>query len=103
MESGPGQQATEPPAPPGLILKANSIDGGGAQTATIVIQGDVQSIRVGTANGLIVDDEGNLNLVKANRISNSTIAGQPLAISNSRAGQPRPPTRPIVTLADQTT
>ncbi|MGP0066520.1 MAG: hypothetical protein ACLQGP_23395 [Isosphaeraceae bacterium] len=75
----PGQPATEPPAPPGLVLKANSIDGGGAQTATIDIQGNVQSIRVGMANGLVIDDAGNLNLVKSNQMDNATIIGRPLS------------------------
>jgi hypothetical protein len=75
----PGQPATEPPAPPGLVLRANSIDGGAAGTATIDIQGDVQSIRVGTANDMIVNDVGNLNLVKGSQINNSTIYGRPLS------------------------
>ena len=48
-------------------------------TALIDIQGDVQSIRGGTANGLVLNDTGNLALVKLNRISNSTVVGLPIS------------------------
>ena len=37
-------------------------------SALIDIQGDVQSIRGGTANGLVLNDTGNLALVKLNQI-----------------------------------
>jgi hypothetical protein len=47
-------------------------------SALIDIQGDVQSIRGGSATGMILNDSGNLNLVKFTSMSDSTIVGQPL-------------------------
>jgi hypothetical protein len=48
-------------------------------SALIDIQGTVQSIRGGTATGMVLNDTGNLNLVKFQSISNSTIVGQPVS------------------------
>ncbi len=48
-------------------------------SALIDIQGDVQSIRGGSANGLVLNDTGNLALVKLNRISNSEVVGLPIS------------------------
>ncbi len=48
-------------------------------SALIDIQGDVQSIRGGTANGLVLNDTGNLALVKLNQISNSEVVGLPIS------------------------
>ena len=48
-----------------------------AGSALIDIQGDVQSIRGTSATGMVLNDTGNLNLLKFQRLSNSTIVGQP--------------------------
>jgi hypothetical protein len=48
-------------------------------SALIDIQGDVQSIRGGSANGLVLNDTGNLSLVKLQSIANSTVVGQPIS------------------------
>ena len=50
-----------------------------AGSALVDIQGDVQSIRSGTANGLVLNDTGNLALVKLNRITNSEVVGLPIS------------------------
>ena len=50
-----------------------------AGSALVDIQGDVQSIRGGTANGLVLNDTGNLALIKLNRISNSEVVGLPIS------------------------
>ncbi|MFI5460798.1 MAG: hypothetical protein ACHRXM_35755 [Isosphaerales bacterium] len=47
-------------------------------SALIDIQGNVQSIRGGSATGMVLNDNGNLNLVKFESLTNSTIIGQPL-------------------------
>ena len=47
-------------------------------SALIDIQGDVQSIRGGSATGMVLNDNGNLNLVKFASVTNSTIVGQPV-------------------------
>ncbi len=55
------------------------LNGSGATgPALIDIQGDVQSFRGGSATGMVLNDSGNLNLVKFHSITNSTIVGQPL-------------------------
>jgi hypothetical protein len=51
-------------------------------SALIDIQGDVQSIRGGTASGMILNDTGNLALVKLQKIANSTVVGQPISHLN---------------------
>ena len=48
-------------------------------SALIDIQGDVQSIRGSSATGTVINDNGNLNLVKFASVSNSTIVGQPVS------------------------
>jgi hypothetical protein len=48
-------------------------------TALIDIQGNVQSVRGGSATGMVLNDSGNLNLVKFTSLTNSTIVGQPLS------------------------
>ena len=50
-----------------------------ADSAVIDIQGNVQSIRGGTATGMVLNDTGNLNLVKFQSVKNSTIVGQPVS------------------------
>ena len=47
-------------------------------SALIDIQGDVQSVRGGSATGMVLNDNGNLNLVKFASVSSSTIVGQPV-------------------------
>ena len=41
--------------------------------------GNVQSIRGGSATGMVLNDNGNLNLVKFASVTNSTIVGQPVS------------------------
>ena len=48
-------------------------------SALIDVQGDVQSVRGASANGMVLNDNGNLNLVKFASVTNSTIVGQPLS------------------------
>lgn len=48
-----------------------------AGAALIDVQGDIQSVRGRDADGLVLNDSGNLNLVKFTQISNSVIIGQP--------------------------
>jgi hypothetical protein len=50
-----------------------------AGSVLVDIQGNVQSVRGGTANGLVLNDAGNLNLVKFVQVTNSTIVGQPIS------------------------
>ncbi len=52
-------------------------DLGGA--ALIDVQGNIQSIRGQRANGMFLNDTGNLATVKIQNIANSTIVGQPLS------------------------
>jgi hypothetical protein len=47
-------------------------------SALIDIQGSVQSIRGRQASGMVLNDTGNLNLVKFAQVANSTIVGQPV-------------------------
>jgi hypothetical protein len=47
-------------------------------SALIDIQGTVQSVRGGTATGMVLNDTGNLNLVKFDSVTKSTIVGQPI-------------------------
>jgi hypothetical protein len=50
-----------------------------AGTAVIDVQGTLASFRGSTATGLVLNDTGNLNLVKFGQVSNSTIVGQPIS------------------------
>ncbi len=56
--------------------------------AVIDVQGDVQSIRGGAAMGLVLNDNGNLNLVQFSSLSNSTIVGQPVGHLNTTIRDP---------------
>jgi len=47
-------------------------------SALIDIQGNVQSSRGGSATGMVLNDSGNLNLVKIGSVVDSTIVGQPV-------------------------
>jgi hypothetical protein len=51
-------------------------------SALIDIQGDVQSVRGTSATGMVLNDNGNLNLLKFDSVSNSTIVGQPFSHLN---------------------
>ena len=44
----------------------------------IDVQGNIQSLRGLTANGLVLNDTGYLNLIRTGQISNSTILAQPI-------------------------
>ena len=57
-------------------LSGSTTDGTGP--ALIDVQGDIQSLRGLTANGLVLNDTGNLNLIRTGQISNSTILAQPI-------------------------
>ena len=48
-------------------------------SALIDIQGTLQSLRGGEATGMVLNDTGNLNLVKFNSVTDSTIVGQPVS------------------------
>ena len=50
-----------------------------AGTAVIDVQGTLESLRGNTATGMVVNDTGNLNLVKFGRVTNSTIVGMPVS------------------------
>jgi len=50
-----------------------------AGSALIDVQGDIQSVRGQDAQGLILNNAGNLNLVKFARAANSVIIGQPFS------------------------
>jgi hypothetical protein len=47
--------------------------------AVINVQGDVQSVRSNSADGMFFNDTGNLATVKIQHIHNSTIVGQPIS------------------------
>jgi len=47
--------------------------------ALIDIQGDVQSVRANSANGMFFNDTGNLATIKIQHVENSTIVGQPIS------------------------
>jgi hypothetical protein len=50
----------------------------GVGPALIDVQGNIQSVRGLTANGLVLNDTGYLNLLRTGRISNSYILAQPI-------------------------
>jgi hypothetical protein len=47
--------------------------------AVIDVQGDIQSVRGNSADGMFLNDTGNLATVKIQHIHNSTIVGQPIS------------------------
>lgn len=65
-----------------LAALSGTFRGDLTSSALIDIQGDVQSVRGGSANGMVLNDNGNLNLVKFFTVTNSTIVGQPLGHVN---------------------
>ena len=50
----------------------------GTGPALIDVQGNIQSLRGLTANGLVLNDTGYINLIKTGQLSNSTILAQPI-------------------------
>ena len=50
----------------------------GTGPALIDVQGDIQSVRGLTANGLVLNNTGYTNLIRIGQISNSTILAQPI-------------------------
>ena len=48
------------------------------QPALIDVQGNIQSLRGLTANGLVLNDTGYLNLIRTGKITNSTVLAQPI-------------------------
>ncbi len=56
----------------------NGSTANGTGPALIDVQGNIQSLRGLTANGLVLNDTGYLNLIKTGQISNSTILAQPI-------------------------
>jgi len=50
-----------------------------AGTVVIDVQGNIQSVKGTDANGLVLNNAGNLNLVAFSRMSNSTIIGEPVS------------------------
>ena len=57
-------------------LNGSTADGTGP--ALIDVQGNIQSLRGLTANGLVLNDTGYLNLIKTGQLSHSTILAQPI-------------------------
>ncbi|QEH35361.1 hypothetical protein OJF2_39120 [Aquisphaera giovannonii] len=50
----------------------------GTGPALIDVQGDIQSLRGLSANGLVLNDTGYLNLIRTGTLTNSTIVAQPI-------------------------
>jgi hypothetical protein len=60
-----------------------------AGSALVDIQGNVQAFNANSASGLVLNDQGNLNLVQIHTLTNSTVIGEPLSHVNigRRVGQ----------------
>ena len=50
-----------------------------AGTALIDVQGNIQALKVKSANGLVLDSAGNLNLLQVGRLTNSSVVGLPIS------------------------
>lgn len=89
--SKPGRRV----APPGVIVQIDRIDGTPSPASTrplsqltstaqlagsalIGVQGNIQSFRARRANGLVLNDSGNLNLLSVRSLRNSSILGLPV-------------------------
>jgi len=59
----------------------------GTGPALIDVQGNIQSLRGLTANGLVLNDTGYINLIRTGQISNSTILAQPIGHINTPPAQ----------------
>ena len=55
----------------------------GTGPALIDVQGNIQSLRGLTANGLVLNDTGYINLIRTGQLSNSTILAQPIGHINT--------------------
>ena len=55
----------------------------GTGPALIDVQGNIQSVRGLTANGLVLNDTGYINLIRTGQLSNSTILAQPIGHINT--------------------
>lgn len=85
-----------PSAPPGLAIKVQHVYGPArastsianlAGSALVDVQGNVQYFKGLDAQGLVLNDMGNLNLVKVNNVVDTTLVGEPFghsAIGNSQ-------------------
>jgi hypothetical protein len=65
----------------------NGSTANGTGPALIDVQGTIQSLRGLSANGLVLNDTGYLNLVRIGQISNSTILAQPIGHINTPASK----------------
>ena len=61
----------------------NGSTASGTGPALIDVQGTIQSLRGQTANGLVLNNTGYLNLIRIGKISNSTILAQPIGHINT--------------------
>jgi hypothetical protein len=59
----------------------------GTGPALIDVQGNIQTLRGLTANGLVLNDTGYINLIRTGQISNSTILAQPIGHINTPLSQ----------------
>ncbi|HKI16768.1 MAG TPA: hypothetical protein VKA15_02765 [Isosphaeraceae bacterium] len=59
----------------------------GTGPALIDVQGNIQSLRGLTANGLVLNDTGYINLIRTGQISTSTILAQPIGHINTPPAQ----------------
>ena len=50
-----------------------------AGTALIDVQGNIQALKVKSANGLVLDSAGNLNLLQVGKLTNSSVVGLPIS------------------------
>ena len=62
----------------GLSSRPHRLDRERHRPALIDVQGNIQSLRGISANGLVLNDTGYLNLIRTGQISNSTILAQPI-------------------------
>jgi hypothetical protein len=65
----------------------NGSTANGTGPALIDVQGNIQSVRGLTANGLVLNNTGYLNLIRIGQISNSTILAQPIGHINTPLSQ----------------
>ncbi len=65
----------------------NGSTAAGTGPALIDVQGNIQSVRGLTANGLVLNDTGYTNLIRTGQLSNSTILAQPIGHINTPPSQ----------------
>ncbi|MDX2035502.1 MAG: hypothetical protein SFX72_02535 [Isosphaeraceae bacterium] len=73
-------QPPPPPGIPGVLLQVGQILGGDLATAPALIdvQGNLQAIKAGGVNGLVLQDAGDLGVIQIDEASNSIISGFPV-------------------------